>query len=131
MTISLEALAMSGTNFLEVGFDMEEWEQMDAEVPDHLLAEEEEEEEEKESKRDKTGYECSFQSYVRENKNGNERESVDAERYDLIAKCWSHVPLRFGMIIISTSLWLVMKKYRKIRSSFMLIICIFLLQIGR
>ncbi|XP_012853294.1 PREDICTED: cytochrome P450 71B36 [Erythranthe guttata] len=51
MSISLEALAMSGANFLEVGFDMNEWEQMESEVPPHLLADEEEENEEEEEEK--------------------------------------------------------------------------------
>ncbi|KAL7230694.1 hypothetical protein ACSBR2_009052 [Camellia fascicularis] len=45
MSISFEALAMSGTNYLEFGMDIEEWERLDSEVPSHLYADEQEEEE--------------------------------------------------------------------------------------
>lgn len=45
MPISLEALAMSDANFVDVGFEEEEWEEMNFEVPLYLLAEDEEEEE--------------------------------------------------------------------------------------
>ncbi|KAL9148014.1 hypothetical protein ABFS82_12G013600 [Erythranthe guttata] len=51
MSVSLEALAMSGANYLEVGFDINEWEQMESEVPPHLLADEEEENVEEEKKK--------------------------------------------------------------------------------
>ena len=47
MSVSLEALAMAGANYLESGMDIEEWEQQDLGTPPpHLLAEEEEREEE-------------------------------------------------------------------------------------
>ena len=47
MSVSLEALAMAGANYLESGMDIEEWEQQDlGPPPPHLLAEEEEREEE-------------------------------------------------------------------------------------
>ena len=47
MSVSLEALAMAGVNYLESGMDIEEWERQDlGPPPSHLLAEEEEEEEE-------------------------------------------------------------------------------------
>ncbi|KAL7255041.1 hypothetical protein ACSBR1_009244 [Camellia fascicularis] len=36
---------MSGTNYLEFGMDIEEWERFDSEVPSHLYADEGEEEE--------------------------------------------------------------------------------------
>ncbi|KAL2521540.1 hypothetical protein Fot_25463 [Forsythia ovata] len=38
MSISLEALAMSGANYLDYGLDVEELEQMESEFPLHLLA---------------------------------------------------------------------------------------------
>ncbi|THF96037.1 hypothetical protein TEA_010804 [Camellia sinensis var. sinensis] len=44
MSTSLEALAMSGANYIEYGVDTEEWELQDMEIPPHLLAEEEEQE---------------------------------------------------------------------------------------
>ena len=40
MTISLEALAMSGADFHEGGLDVIEWERIDSKVPSYLLAEE-------------------------------------------------------------------------------------------
>ena len=43
MAISLEALAMSGTSYVDYGMDIDEWERLDSEIPPHLLAEEEEE----------------------------------------------------------------------------------------
>ncbi|KAG5529482.1 hypothetical protein RHGRI_030014 [Rhododendron griersonianum] len=48
MSISIEALAMVGADYLDWGMDMKEWERRDPELPPHLLAEEEEEEEENE-----------------------------------------------------------------------------------
>lgn len=48
MSISIEALAMVGADYLDWGKDMEECERGDQELPPHLLAEEEEEEEENE-----------------------------------------------------------------------------------
>lgn len=46
MAISLEALAMSGADYIEYGMDIEEWELLDSETPPHLLADEEDEQEE-------------------------------------------------------------------------------------
>ncbi|KAK3225915.1 hypothetical protein Dsin_005779 [Dipteronia sinensis] len=46
MSISMEALAMAGVDYVEWGMNVEEWEREDSELtPAHLLAEEEEEEE--------------------------------------------------------------------------------------
>ena len=46
MSVSLEALAMAGVNYLESSMDIEEWQRQDlAPPPPHLLAHEEEEEE--------------------------------------------------------------------------------------
>ena len=45
MSISLEALAMAGVDYIEWGMDIEEWERDDELPPPHLLADEEEEEE--------------------------------------------------------------------------------------
>lgn len=45
MLVSLEALAMTGADYVEWGMDAEEWERDDDLTPPHLLAEEEEEEE--------------------------------------------------------------------------------------
>ncbi|KAJ7945413.1 protein SENSITIVE TO PROTON RHIZOTOXICITY 1-like isoform X1 [Quillaja saponaria] len=44
MTVSLEALAMSGTSYVDCAIDVEEWERVDFEQnpPPHLLVEEEE-----------------------------------------------------------------------------------------
>ena len=42
MSISLEALAMSGTSYVDYGMDIDEWERLNSEIPPHLLAEEEE-----------------------------------------------------------------------------------------
>lgn len=93
MSFSLEALAMSGADFLEVGFDFEEWEKMESEIPPYLLAEEE---------GDTKGYDdCEG-----EKKYGKveERESFS-----------SRFALSFGIIIICTML--LVRKYRKTRSS--------------
>lgn len=62
MSISIEALAMVGADYLDWGKDMEEWERGDPELPPHLLAEEEEEEEEN------------------ENENENEKDEVGVQR---------------------------------------------------
>ncbi|KAL7230687.1 hypothetical protein ACSBR2_009045 [Camellia fascicularis] len=48
MSISFEALAMSGANYLEFGMDIEEWERLDSVLPPHLYAEDEDKEEERE-----------------------------------------------------------------------------------
>lgn len=47
MSVSIEALAMAGANYIECGIDTEQWEREDlAELPPpHLLAEEEDDEE--------------------------------------------------------------------------------------
>ncbi|KAL5751503.1 hypothetical protein ACOSP7_021712 [Xanthoceras sorbifolium] len=44
MSISIEALAMAGVEYVEWGMDVEEWEREDSDAPPppHLLAEEEE-----------------------------------------------------------------------------------------
>ncbi|KAL7230695.1 hypothetical protein ACSBR2_009053 [Camellia fascicularis] len=47
MSISFEALAMSGANYLEFGMDIEEWERLDSVLPPHLYAEDEDKEEER------------------------------------------------------------------------------------
>ncbi|KAK2655699.1 hypothetical protein Ddye_008751 [Dipteronia dyeriana] len=45
MSMSMEALAMAGVDYVEWGLHVEEWEREDSELPPpHLLAEEEEEE---------------------------------------------------------------------------------------
>ncbi|KAF2293036.1 hypothetical protein GH714_035567 [Hevea brasiliensis] len=44
MTVSIEALAMAGMDYLEWGMDVQEWEREEP-PPPHLLAEEEKEEE--------------------------------------------------------------------------------------
>lgn len=96
MPISLEALAMSGADY--VGFDLEEWEKMESEVPPYLLADEEEED--KEMKQKINGYDdCEGKD-----KYGKVEEFVK-ERNDL----------SFGIIIIWTIL--LMRKYWKARSS--------------
>ncbi|EOX92086.1 Uncharacterized protein TCM_001093 [Theobroma cacao] len=43
MSVSIEALAMAGIDYLEWGMEIEEWELEDLEPPPHLLAEEAEE----------------------------------------------------------------------------------------
>ena len=48
MSISLEALAMSGTSYVDYGMDIDEWERLDSETPPHLLAEDDEEEDNEE-----------------------------------------------------------------------------------
>ena len=50
MAISLEALAMSGTSYVDYGMDIDEWERLDSEIPPHLLADEGEEEEDQDRK---------------------------------------------------------------------------------
>ena len=43
MSVSIEALAMAGTDYLEWGMDVEEWERYDVEpTPPHLLADDDE-----------------------------------------------------------------------------------------
>ena len=43
MSVSLEALAMAGTDYFSIAIDVEEWKRRDLELcPPHLLAEEEE-----------------------------------------------------------------------------------------
>ncbi|XWS41583.1 hypothetical protein CRYUN_Cryun17cG0094300 [Craigia yunnanensis] len=44
MSVSIEALAMAGTDYIEWGMEIEEWEHEELEPPPHLLAEEAEEE---------------------------------------------------------------------------------------
>ena len=45
MSVSIEALAMAGVDYLEWGMDIEEWERDDEVSPPHLLADDGEEEE--------------------------------------------------------------------------------------
>lgn len=45
MAVSLEALAMTGADYVECGMTIEEWERLDVETPPHLLADDVEEEE--------------------------------------------------------------------------------------
>ncbi|KAL6277204.1 hypothetical protein ACE6H2_020805 [Prunus campanulata] len=48
MSVSLEALAMAGTDYLSIAMTLEEWERCDLELsPPHLLAEDEEEKDER------------------------------------------------------------------------------------
>ncbi|BFG35491.1 hypothetical protein CerSpe_217650 [Prunus speciosa] len=48
MSVSLEALAMAGTDYLSISMTVEEWERCDLELsPPHLLAEDEEEKDER------------------------------------------------------------------------------------
>ncbi|XVE86789.1 hypothetical protein DITRI_Ditri18aG0062100 [Diplodiscus trichospermus] len=46
MSVSIEALAMAGVDYVEWGMDIEEWERDDELSPPHLLADEKEAEEE-------------------------------------------------------------------------------------
>lgn len=76
---------MSGADYLEFGYDMDEWEKMQSEIPPHLLADEDEEEEMKIEYSEKNVIE---DRYLKEN-------------------CWSFLnqkdvvkPLRQTMIII-------------------------------
>lgn len=48
MSISIEALAMVGADYLDWGMDIEEWERRDSELPPHLLAEQEKEDDDEE-----------------------------------------------------------------------------------
>lgn len=58
MSISLEALAMSGANYLEGDLDVEKWEQMESEVPLHLLADDKEDNgKDEEQEKDKMDFE--------------------------------------------------------------------------
>ncbi|KAL2498824.1 Uncharacterized protein Adt_24374 [Abeliophyllum distichum] len=50
MSISLEALAMSGANYLEYGLDVEEWEQLESKVPLHLLADDKDKDRDKDKR---------------------------------------------------------------------------------
>ncbi|KAK4430564.1 hypothetical protein Salat_1357100 [Sesamum alatum] len=100
---------MSGANFLEVGFDREEWEK-ESEIPPHLLADDDEEEDEKKVER------------------GDADESIDGGRWlgencgNFINKKNSFNLLSFAMI----NFWILMEKCRKMASSFMYIACNFL-----
>ncbi|KAI5324644.1 hypothetical protein L3X38_033717 [Prunus dulcis] len=48
MSVSLEALAMAGTDYRSIAMTVEEWERCDLELsPPHLLAEDEEEKDER------------------------------------------------------------------------------------
>ncbi|KAH6796632.1 hypothetical protein C2S52_021186 [Perilla frutescens var. hirtella] len=102
MAVSLEALAMSGGDFKEVGFDFEEWEQMESEVPPYLLADDDEEEENQEVEKmewKNVDSKWEFEEDDCEGQSGKDRSGI------------------FVMIIIWTII--VMRKCRKTRSSFM------------
>lgn len=59
MSVSIEALAMAGADYVEWGIDMEEWEQREMErPPPHLLADEEEKEGDEKKMRGNMKYYC-------------------------------------------------------------------------
>ncbi|KAL7131575.1 hypothetical protein ABFS83_12G012500 [Erythranthe nasuta] len=134
MSVSLEALAMSGANYLEVGFDINEWEQLESEVPPHLLADEEEEnveEEKKKIERKKVDQKYSGRSLFCSNYNtedcygyegGSHRGSMIENRYFLKSNAWSFImnrtnvckPLSRNMMIKSALVcFVLMEKCRK------------------
>src|ERR1044072_1611151 len=80
MSVSLEALAMSGASNVECGMDIEEWERNDLEQypPPHLLAGEEEEEENNRSWRIERGHEYGFpNSHLVSNQSKKEHEKEE------------------------------------------------------
>ncbi|CAA0833906.1 Unknown protein [Striga hermonthica] len=125
MRVSLEAQAMSGANYLEHGYDMEEWERMESEVPAYLLAEEDEEKKEPEKIVRKRYFLSSENSDQKQyHACENEWDEVDEAQYEgqKAKKCWGYLPLSFGMIIISTFFWLLIEKCRKINSGTVILI---------
>ncbi|KAL8479007.1 hypothetical protein ACS0TY_030777 [Phlomoides rotata] len=112
---------MSGADFLEVGFGIEEWEEMDSEIPLYLI-EEDDEKEEKIIERNLLDCNGSVPSLSYDIDLEDKKE---VRRNDEKEKCWSSrngkKNLR-GMIIIWTIVWIVMEKFSKSRSSFRSII---------
>lgn len=120
MTISLEALAMSGADFLEVGFNIEEWEEMNSEIPLYLI----EEDDEKEKKRVKGNdlyYERSspslpYEDLEDENEDGRDEESEICPK----EKCWSFMNQKKNMCVLIIIIWTIVRilieKIRKTRS---------------
>ncbi|OIT26315.1 hypothetical protein A4A49_63923, partial [Nicotiana attenuata] len=80
MSISFEALAMAGADYLKDGMSFEEFEQHEAEVPHYLLADEEEDDEvfflRKKNLPTKSSYEysfCSQEFHICENDEGEQK----------------------------------------------------------
>ncbi|GER53465.1 actin-binding FH2 protein [Striga asiatica] len=88
MRVSLEAQAMSGANYVENGYDIEEWERMESEVPAYLLAEEDEEKIEPNKIVHKCYFLSSENSEMEYHTCDNECDKVDQAQYeDQKAKC--------------------------------------------
>lgn len=115
MTVSLEALAMSGADFLKVGLDFEEWEQNDSEIPPYMLADEEDED------ADDDNVKGLKYGNVGDNDDGKRElgyysEKLESKNWSIVGKNNEYVQLSYGIVII----WaiLVVIKYRKSRKPF-------------
>ncbi|XP_051117803.1 uncharacterized protein LOC127242342 [Andrographis paniculata] len=127
MSISLEALAMSGANFFEDGFDIEEWELKELEVPHHLLAEEEEEEEgyqetpiflELQDSNSKNCYNSILEEDYENDHENNDIEKQSRKPYwSFVKKMILDRSLSYAIVILSTTVFFLTQKYRKSRSS--------------
>lgn len=124
MSISLEALAMSGVDFLEVGFDIEEWEQMDLQVPPYLLANEEER-----RAKENMDQECSTMSKLcdinlkseqycdDEIQSGNHQKSWDLSKiFSRSLKRNFFARMSLGITFLWSMVWLLVQKCTKNRS---------------
>ncbi|KAL2453265.1 hypothetical protein Adt_49238 [Abeliophyllum distichum] len=120
MSFSLEALAMSGANYLEYGLNVEEWEQLESKVPLHLSADDKEEDEDKDKQHKiDFGYIIPYLLWEFENQsrsiskwnimyNLNDDDNVETNRLSFLKQqCLSRHKLRgrdnhllHGMIII-------------------------------
>ncbi|KAL2246613.1 UNVERIFIED_CONTAM: hypothetical protein Sindi_2513600 [Sesamum indicum] len=124
--MSLEALAMSGANFLEVGFDMDEWEQMESEIPPHLLADDEEEDDEKKVEQKNADYEFPI-PFLLYDQRGDDDESIDGGPW-IGENSWNFMNKKNVFLYVMITFWIFMnkEKCRKIATAFISIACNFL-----
>ncbi|KAL1568057.1 hypothetical protein AAHA92_03464 [Salvia divinorum] len=106
MTISLEALAMSGANFLEVGLDVKEWEQTDLEIPSYLLADNEEEDDDDNEGKGMKWHDGSIHSSScdDDSRDSGSISSLDESCWSFVGEKNERVPLTFGNMIV----WVIM-----------------------
>ncbi|KAG6386686.1 hypothetical protein SASPL_151858 [Salvia splendens] len=107
MTISLEALAMSGADFHEVGLDVIEWERIDSKVPSYLLAEEVREDENSNNEKRMKCHDGLIQSTSYDDDDDDDDSSdsgcitsLDESSLSFVGEKNEGVPLNFGNMIV-------------------------------
>ncbi|KAL2521536.1 Uncharacterized protein Fot_25459 [Forsythia ovata] len=123
---------MSGANYLEYGLDVEEWEQVESEVPLHLLADNKDDYGKDEDKQNKIDFEYIIPYLVWEFENQsrsiskwnimynlNDDDNVETNRLTFLKQqCLSRLKLRgranhllHGMIIVGKSNLILLEKF--------------------